>query len=133
MVKSIPDKLKNHILPFNWNNKIVWQLPAPIQEKPLADFEYLLHLPFWTSIPNCGMMFDISPIEILEEPNRAPHQYERIMNSDINFPMDFLNYKNQPWILDGIHRLAKLYKQNANKVKIRIHSEQIIPSIMEKR
>jgi len=128
-MKHLPDTLAAHILPFDWDVRLVWQESAEVTVRPLADFAYLLDLPLWSSIPHQGMLFDVSPREIIASPQRSPYQYERIVKADTDFPIDLLHYQEREWILDGVHRLAKLFLIEAESVKVRVHSEEIIPRI----
>jgi len=129
MKKRIPKILKSHILPFNWDVKLVWQLPAHPQVVERREFDYLLELPLWSSTPKSGMFFDISPMEILENPSLAPHQFERIIEADTSFPIDMMEYNNSKWILDGVHRLAKMYQNDTKKIYVRFHTYEVVSAI----
>lgn len=129
MVKTIPAILKSHILPFNWEVKKVWKLKTPVIAAKRSDFDYLLNLPIWSSRPNAGMLFDITPTHLLLEPESCPYQIERIAEADTQYPLDFLDYQNKLWILDGVHRLAKLHQNKVDMISIRIHQENILSLI----
>lgn len=129
MAKIVPKEIADHILPFNWDVRLVWRQEAAVLQRPLLDFDYLLNLRLWSSVPNRGMLFDISPREVIASPHRAPHQERRMLTADIRFPIDFLHYKERLWILDGVHRLARLSQMGADVVSIRVHSEATIPRI----
>jgi hypothetical protein len=128
-MKSLPDILTNHILPFDWDVRLVWQESVEVVIRPLVDFAYLLDLPLWSSVPNQGMLFDISPRKVIDHPQRSPHQYERIQKADTDFPIDLLRYQEREWILDGVHRLAKLFIIGAESARVRVHSDGIISRI----
>ncbi len=129
MNKSIPVELQTHILPFNWDVKLVWSLTTPVQEIHREEFDYLLALPLWSSIPNSGMLFDVSPIEVIKRPKRFPHQYKRILQADTKFPIELIEYNNKNWVLDGVHRLAKMYLKNNKIINVRIHPRDVISTI----
>jgi hypothetical protein len=129
MVKSIPPELVSHILPFNWNVRNVWSLPTPAQQIKRSELDYLLDLKLWSSVPKAGMLFDISPRSVIANPAHFPHQYQRVQRADISFPIDMMDYRGQRWILDGVHRLAKLYLMHSEWVALRLHSEAIIDEI----
>lgn len=129
MNKQVPLELAKFVLPFNWDVKSLWALKCVVQERRREEFDYLLELPLWSSQPNAGMRFDVSPITVIHEPTLAPHQMERITNTDVSYPLEFLDYRNRCWILDGVHRLAKLYISGSSKVNVRIHDESVIPHI----
>jgi len=127
--KYVPAGLRDVVLPFNWDVHRVWQLPCPEEIRHRQTFDYLLELPLWSSQPGSGMHFDLSPMAVIREPEYAPHQTERILKTDTAYPLEFLEYRGQCWILDGVHRLAKLYISGVERVDIRIHEEAVIPLI----
>ncbi|MES2923058.1 MAG: hypothetical protein V4819_15995 [Verrucomicrobiota bacterium] len=107
----------------------VWKLEALTTSQPRSEYDYLLDLPLWSSVPNMGMLFDISPREVILNPEKSPHQTERIQKTDIGYPLDFLVMDGRHWILDGVHRLAKIYQLGVEFIKIRVHAESVIPQI----
>ena len=118
-----------HILPFNWDVTKVWSLPATINQAPIQDFTYLLELPLWSSAHGQGMLFDTRPMDVLNHPERFPHQTQRIQQAETGHPIEMIMYQNRKWILDGVHRIAKLYGQEATQVAVRTHTEDIVPLI----
>ena len=128
-LRKLPTILKNHILPFDWDNSKVWNLEAQSITIERCKLDYLLELPFWSSLPKVGMTFDISPLEVINNPEATPHQFERLMNADLSYPIDMLSYENRTWILDGIHRLAKAYLLNKDVLELRIHEHEVITRI----
>jgi hypothetical protein len=128
-MKRVPKELSEHILPFNWDVRRVWQQVSAITQRPIADFHYLLDLPLWSSLPQQGMLFDISPREVMAFPERSPHQTQRIHTAHIDFPIDLLHYQGRDWVLDGVHRIAKLSMMGEDTVNVRIHGEEAIPRI----
>jgi hypothetical protein len=129
-MKILPEILADHILPFDWDVHLVWEQDAEVVRWPIADLAYLLDLPLWSSVPGQGMLFDISPREVLGSRDRSPHQHLRILEADVTFPIDLLRYRERHWILDGVHRLAKLALAGKEFVSVRVHSEAIIPRIV---
>jgi hypothetical protein len=127
--KRIPSELTDHILPFNWDARLVWQQAAKVDQRLLAEFEYLLDLPLWSSQPKMGMLFDIAPRTVMAFPERAPHQTQRIHEARIEFPVDLIRYRGREWVLDGVHRIAKLSLMGADTIRVRVHDETIIPRI----
>lgn len=107
MAKAIPEGLKAHILPFDWDVRRVWRQPAAIKTAPLSDYASLLDLPLWSSLPGLGLLFDIFPRTAMASPERSPYQAERLDRADIRYPIDVLVWKGLHWILDGVHRIAK--------------------------
>jgi len=129
MHKIIPDILRDHILPFNWNVRRVWALKADVVQVPCSDFAYLLKLPLWSSIPNQGLLFDICPMDVIRNPNVSIYQTKRLQETQTQYPIDVLVMNERRWILDGVHRIAKHFASNSAVVSVRFHDESIIPAI----
>lgn len=125
MSKVIPNELRNHVLPFNWDVQRVWKLPATVEIVSMQELDNLFDLPFWSSVPHSGMLFDITPNQVLACPEQYPHQLERIEKADIQFPIDFIYDNNTYFILDGLHRLAKLRQLGVSQVKVRKHDPNV--------
>lgn len=130
MTKNVPVRVKDVILPFDWDVEKVWALEADSMTEMRSDFDYLLYYPLWSSEPGKGMLFDLSPMTVIDYPNASDYQKERLASTDTSYPIDILEYQDQIWLLDGSHRLAKLYMQNSEEVVVRRHDESILDSIL---
>ena len=131
MKTRIPKKLRDYILPFNWDVQAVWALDAATTHRSRKEFDYLLELPLWSSAPEKGMLFDVAPMEVIRNPEIWPYQNRRIASADTLYPMDFLVQDGKNWILDGIHRLAKNYIKDVEIVEVRFHEESVIKKIQK--
>lgn len=129
MPKLIPKILKVHVLPFNWDVNKVWALEAPVHHIPCSEFEYLLELPLWSSVPKHGLLFDISPMDVIRDPNLSIYQTERLNQTKLEYPVDILAIEGRRWILDGVHRIAKHFMSNSPTLPVRVHSEKVISTI----
>lgn len=127
--KCVPKQLEAHILPFNWHVERVWALSCPVIDTPFVKWQHLLDLPLWSSRMGQGLLFDISPRSVLADPQLAPHHFTRIERADTDYPIDTLVYGDQEWILDGVHRLAKLSGQGCNQIRVRRHPQTIVGQI----
>ena len=126
MIKKVPTHLKSYILPFNWNVQLVWKLSANTETMLVKEFDYLLYVPLWSSMGGKGMLFDTKPIDVIRDENCCPYQASRIKRADLDYPIDIIKFQSRLWILDGIHRLAKLYLLQKEKVLIRCHDESVM-------
>lgn len=129
MPKQILTILHEHILPFNWDVRKVWELKADIVEVPVLEFTYLLKLPLWSSVPAQGLLFDTCPLDVIRDPNVSTYQAKRLQETDTQHPIDVLVAGNKRWILDGVHRIAKHFTQNRPSLYARFHHESVIPNI----
>ena len=129
MPKIVPDILKDHILPFNWDVRKVWGLKADVIQVPTSEFAYLLELPLWSSVPKQGLLFDISPMDVIRDPHASIHQSQRLREAALRYPIDVLVAQEKWWILDGVHRIAKHFTLKKPTLTVRFHDESIIPAI----
>lgn len=130
MAKNIPDALKDHILPFNWDVRKVWALAAATTQIPCGEFLHWLELPLWSSVPGRGMLFDIRPIDVIRDESLSPFQARRLNEANLGFPVDLLIIEEKRWILDGVHRIAKHFVLGSRTIPARFHDESVIPQII---
>lgn len=129
MPKVVPEILRDHILPFNWDVRKVWVLEAEILQVQLSEFAYLFELPLWSSVPNHGLLFDICPIEVIRNPDASSYQTQRLHQVDLRYPIDILRFQGRLWVLDGVHRVAKHFILSSSTFPARFHDESIISAI----
>jgi len=130
MPKVVPDILRGHILPFNWDVRKVWAVDAKIEWVQSSEFIYLLELPLWSSEPGQGLLFDVRPMDVIRNPGISAYQAQRLHQVDLQYPIDVLMFRGKRWVLDGVHRIAKQYIHNSATLQVRFHDESIIPAIM---
>lgn len=66
---------------------------------------------------------DLSPYEVIQNKNKSIEHYNRIINSDLRYPI-IINEEYQ--IIDGMHRLAKAYLNNKMIIKAYIINNEIM-------
>ena len=92
------------------NNKAIINLP-------ISDFNNSLSSKFWDDKEGN----DISPYEVLANPEKAPYHIQAINNADLNYPL-IVSESNLD-VLDGLHRLCKsiiFKKKNIDVQKISV-------------
>lgn len=129
MPKAIPEILKNHILPFNWDVRKVWAIEAEVVQVPCSEFTYLLELPLWSSVPKRGLLFNVRPIEVIRDPSVSTYQARRLDQTELEYPIDILLMQDRRWVLDGVHRIAKHFILKHSTIPIRYHNENFISEI----
>lgn len=66
---------------------------------------------------------DLSPYEIILDKNKSMEHYNRIIKSDLRYPI-IINEKYK--IIDGMHRLAKAFLNNKTNIKAYIINNKIM-------
>ena len=130
MAKNVPVSVRDVILPFDWDVTKVWALNAPTKQEKRTNFDYLLYYPLWSSEPKKGMLFDLSPMTVIDFPNSSVYQTERLASVDVSIPIDVLEYEGESWLLDGSHRIARLYIDALPDLMVRRHDESVLDQIL---
>ena len=128
--KHVPSVLRDHILPFDWHVQAVWALPAPCIDLPAERFSEFLDLPFWSSRPGCGLLFDTTPRQVMANPQDYPEQARRLAEADLAYPADLLYWQGRYWILDGLHRIVRQLQLGHASLPTRLHDQSVIPAIV---
>lgn len=105
--------IKQYGFDFDWTEEKVWNLKYPIEKMSIKELEWHFYIPFW------GNNYDIKPIDVIKYPEKYFEEYQKIMNSDLKYPIDIMKNKGRWTILDGLHRLAKCHLLNIKMVKVR--------------
>lgn len=119
---EIPKSVLEYGFDFSWDEEEVWKLKYPMEEIDISELEWHFEIPFWDWKDG---HYNLTPNQVLDAPDKYADQYERVMNSDISYPIDIMENKGRYVILDGLHRLVKCKILRMNKVNVRIipHSE----------
>ncbi len=112
----------------NWEEEKIWALDLPISEMSASELEWHLDCPFWEN--DHGERYSITPRQVIEKFEGTNREQEKVEQSNTSYPLE-VYYNRDKWlILDGLHRLAKLYASGAKKVKVRIITEDTLPLIL---
>jgi len=112
---------------FDWDEKKVWKLDVPVVDLDIDKLVWHFDVPFYS---NNSEKYCVAPREVMDNPAEHQMEYERMMRADINYPLDVMENKGHLLLLDGLHRLMKLYTQGAKKVRARIVPREKIPEIL---
>lgn len=123
---KIPESVLKYGLDFDWDEKDVWALDYPTEDMEIEMLEWHLSVPFWNW---ANEWYVISPNDVIKNREYYKEQYDRIMASDIAYPIDIMENKGRFVILDGLHRLVKCKILGMNKVKVRIIPRNEIKNI----
>lgn len=126
---ELPDIIKEVGFDFSWDERKVWELDVPEEEMSIDELTWHFDVPFIWSKPNG--YYDVNPREVIEHPDQHTEEYERTMQSDTNYPLDIMYWKERWLILDGLHRLMKQAIQGAESVRVRKIPKEAIPLILK--
>lgn len=130
-LSDIPHDIKKYAFDFEVDVEKLHKLKAPITNITFANLEWHLDITPWD---HEGRPLAIGPRQVLNNPSQYARHYARIIGSDISFPLD-ISYNNGRWvIIDGLHRLTKIFMAGAQKndlVAVRVHSHKDLISCMD--
>lgn len=124
--QSIPESVLQYGFDFDWDEKDVWKLDYPSQTINIKQLEWHFSVPFW-DWENGN--YNLSPNQVIKDKEKYKEQYDRIMDSDIEYPIDIMENRGRYVILDGLHRLVKCKILGYKKVNVRIIPRIEIPNI----
>ena len=123
---ALPESVLEYGFDFDWKEEVVWKLNYSEEEINIEVLKWHFDIPFWNWQNH---WYVLKPIEVINNPKKYQSQYDRVMNSDISYPIDVMENKGRLVILDGLHRLVKCELLGMNKVKVRIISRSEIVNI----
>jgi hypothetical protein len=126
MQENLPQIIKDVGFDFSWDEKKVWELDEPILEMNIEELEWHFDIPFWCE----NGVYNLSPRQVIDNPEKHKKEYERTMNCDLKYPLDIMENKGKWLLLDGLHRLIKAYINGDKKVQVRKIPREKIPEIL---
>ena len=94
------------------------KLPLPVVEIDIEKLTWHFDMPVWDKDGTDD--WNLTPWEVIrKEKNTTTHQ-KRIAETDTSHPIVVTEYNSRLVILDGVHRLAKVYMQGGKKIKAKV-------------
>lgn len=112
---------------FHWDVKKVWALDIPATEMDISELVWHFDIPFWELADTDD--YNLTPNAVINKEAGTHMHREKIDKADTNYPIDIMENKGRWLILDGLHRLVKLYEQGVKTIKVRIIPREKIPDI----
>lgn len=125
--QEIPQIIKDVGFDFDWSELKVWALEVPSEEIDVNELSWHFDIPFWDE----GGAYNLTPREVIDNPEAHKEEYDRTMRANTSHPVDIMENKGRWLILDGLHRLVKLYISGEKSVKVRKIPRKSIPEILE--
>lgn len=131
MKKGVPKIIEDVGFDFRWDSKKVWALDEPVTEMDINELMWHFDIPFWEIKDTDD--YNLSPNEVIKEPNKKAHSlhWQKIQEADTKHPIDIMENKGRWLILDGLHRLVKLYTEGQRKIRVRIIPRRRINEILK--
>ena len=102
----------------NWEEELVWALDLPVEKIDIERLTWHLQIPYWEN--DLGERWTVSPYDVINKEPETKNEQQRVKDADISFPLDLFENEGKLFVLDGLHRLVKLYSQGEKEVSVRI-------------
>jgi hypothetical protein len=112
---------------FDWDSKKVWILNIPVTEMDIKELIWHFDIPFWELDDSDD--YNLTPRSVINNDIGTKEHRKKIEEADTSHPIDIMQNKGRWLILDGLHRLVKLYEIGDEKIKVRIIPREKIPEI----
>ncbi len=112
---------------FDWDSKKVWVLDIPVTEMDMKELIWHFDIPFWELDDTDD--YNLTPRAVIHNEQGTKEHRKKIEEADTSYPIDIMENKGKWLILDGLHRLVKLYECGDEKVKVRVIPREKIPEI----
>ena len=107
-----------------WDNDDIHKLDLPAKTIPIHKLTWYLDMPCWSPDGVPSNKPDgkpgVRPKDVFDNPGIFPEHDKRIDEADTSYPLDLLKHNGKLFILDGLHRLLKLMKEDKKEVQVRI-------------
>jgi len=127
---ELPAALHGIFFPFRWNKQALWGLSTPAMPLPIAELEWHLELPVWSTEPP-QPLFNLSPHEVIAQPALHAHHWQRILDVSLEYALDLFEFNGRWVIMDGYHRLAKHHVLHSVEVPARLHSAKLLEHVTQ--
>lgn len=102
-----------------WKLDRLWCLQLPVRRLGVEQFAWLLDLPLWQ---RDGVRFQVTPRQVLDDPDGFPDHLRRVMDSDLAHPIHAVGHNGRRVVLDGFHRLAKATIERRSQIEAMVLS-----------
>ena len=94
------------------------ELPLPVSEIDIDQLLWHFDMPVWSKDGTDG--WNLTPWEAIRKESGSTIHQKRIEDADFSYPLVATEYNSKMVILDGVHRLAKMYMQGEKIIKAKI-------------
>jgi hypothetical protein len=106
LVAMMPEALREVFPPYRWQLAKLWELDLKVEPVEIADLVWMFDLPLWQLESE---RFKVTPHQVAETPMNFRAHYQRVMDADLDFPINLVAYRGRLVVLDGVHRLLKAH------------------------
>ena len=102
----------------NWEEEKIWALDLPVEEMDIEKLLWHLDIPYWEN--DASQRWTVTPRDVIDCKKGTTSEQSKTQKADVSFPIDVFENKGKFFVLDGLHRLTKLFSQGKEKINVRI-------------
>ncbi|GAA0590751.1 hypothetical protein HPO96_04545 [Kribbella sandramycini] len=106
LVAIMPAEIREVFPPHHWQLEKLWALDLKVEPVEVADLLWMFELPLWELDSE---RFKVTPNQVAETPMNFRAHYQRVMDADLERPINLVAYRGRLVVLDGVHRLLKAH------------------------
>lgn len=108
---------------FKVDEPKLWAIDIPVEEVAVSEIEYNLDIPYLEQEGTDD--WNLTPRMLLENFDKEVTHAKRVLEVDMQYPID-IYFHNDKWIiLDGVHRFTKAVRLGFKTIKVRRVSSEI--------
>ncbi|MEU8803273.1 hypothetical protein [Spirillospora sp. NPDC048819] len=130
LLAMMPEALRETLPLVPWKIERLWRLELPVRRVAVQELAWLFDLPLWQLN---GERFRVAPRQVRDDPQRFPDHLQRVMASDLAYPIHLVEHNGRLVVLDGFHRLLKASIEGRGEVEAMVLSPADLESICEER
>lgn len=100
----------------NWEEEKVWGLHLPTEKINIEELLWHFDVPYWEN--DEGERWTVSPRDVIHKEIGTSREYKRSVDADTSYPIDVFYANERLYVLDGLHRLVKLYLGGAQEILV---------------
>jgi hypothetical protein len=102
LLALMPDSVREAFPPYRWQLEKLWELDLKVEPVEVADLVWMFDLPLWDR-------FKVTPNQVAATPLNFRDHYQRVMDADLDHPINLVAYRGRLVVLDGVDRLLKAH------------------------
>ena len=117
---SLPEILD---IGFKTDEPKLRKIDLPIQEIAISEIENNMDIPYWEQEGTDDR--NLTPKMCIENFEKEVRHAKKILEADLEYPIELYLHKGKRIILDGVHRYTKAVREGHTKIKVRKVPEEI--------
>ena len=100
------------------NTVMLREVALPIIEIDIENLVWHFDMPVWAKDGTDD--WNLTPLEVINKGTGTSVHQKRVVDADTTYPIIVTDYRSRLVILDGVHRLVKVYMGREKKIKAKI-------------